>query len=227
MEMLPGCTAITINGAELVLSPLKSIWWKDESTLIVSDVHIGKAAHFRKHGIAIPAEVNKANFWNLSLLLDHYRPERLLILGDLTHSRINVEWHSFVDFRAMYPKMHWLLVDGNHDLLSKRDYQEAAIEVNARYTLGNFLFVHDLAELSELPTQHYVMSGHVHPAVRIKGIGRQSARVDCFYFADQFSILPAFGEFTGRKVIQVKQGDRVYGIAGNEVLEIPTSKLSR
>jgi len=41
---------IHINGNELQLLPEKGIFWTEESALVLSDVHIGKSAHFRRNG---------------------------------------------------------------------------------------------------------------------------------------------------------------------------------
>gem|GEM_PF-6533221 len=51
-----GEQTITFNKQELTLNTQRSIYWKDQKTLILSDLHLGKAAHFRKHGIAIPMD---------------------------------------------------------------------------------------------------------------------------------------------------------------------------
>jgi len=217
----------TIREIDFELHPLKAMWWKNKSSLIVSDLHVGKAAHFRKNGIAIHTNANKNNYWNLSSLLDHYRPERLLIIGDLSHSSSNSEWDSFVDFRKMYNEMNWVLVDGNHDVLSTVDYELAGIDTLSELIEGELRFVHDNTYQDNSKSDLYTLSGHIHPAIRLVGSARQRIRLDCFYFNDREGILPAFGEFTGRKVLKPKKEDQVYAIAENKVIQIPTSKLSR
>lgn len=216
-----------LRGEEFDLHPLKAMYWKDKCTLLLSDIHIGKAAHFRKNGIAIHTNANKNNFWNLSILMDRYKPERLLILGDLSHSQSNSEWDAFVDFRMMYSQMSWVLVDGNHDMNSDNDYQEALISTIPELHESGFRFVHDNSKIENKNNELYSLSGHVHPAIRIKGAGRQSIKLDCFYFGLNEGVLPAFGEFTGRHCIKARKGDALFGIAESAVVEIPISKLSR
>jgi uncharacterized protein len=216
-----------LRGDEFELHPLKAMFWKDKSTLILSDIHIGKAAHFRKNGIAIHTNANKNNFWNLSVLIEEYTPERLLILGDLSHSHSNSEWDAFVDFRMMFTQMTWVLVDGNHDMNTEGDYQEAIISTIPELQESQFRFVHDNSQGIYGSYELYSLSGHIHPAVRIKGAGRQSIKLDCFYFGLNEGILPAFGEFTGRHCIKPRKGDALFGIAESSVVEIPISKLSR
>ena len=83
---------LIINKNILELLPQKAIYWHDTQTLIVSDLHLGKASHFRKHGLPIPMESGIDDLQQLGLLLDIYKPQRLLILGDLFHSDYNQEW---------------------------------------------------------------------------------------------------------------------------------------
>ena len=37
---------ITLQGEQLVLLPERAIFWPDRATLVISDLHIGKAAAF-------------------------------------------------------------------------------------------------------------------------------------------------------------------------------------
>jgi hypothetical protein len=45
------------QGQQIWLSPERCIYWEEQQTLVLSDMHIGKSAHFRKAGIAIPQQV--------------------------------------------------------------------------------------------------------------------------------------------------------------------------
>ena len=44
------------------LSAQRCIFWEEEQSLIVSDLHLGKTGHFRKMGIAVPQAVYKEDF---------------------------------------------------------------------------------------------------------------------------------------------------------------------
>ena len=48
---------IEILGEKLILTNQRVVFWPKESALILSDLHIGKTAHFRKNGIAIPKNI--------------------------------------------------------------------------------------------------------------------------------------------------------------------------
>ena len=74
-------------------------------------------------------------------------------------------------------------------------------------------------------TKAFVFCGHVHPGVRLQGVGRQQIKLPCFYHSTSQLILPAFGAFTGLHILKPKLEDHVYVTTGKEVMEI-TEKLS-
>lgn len=194
--------------------------WRDKSTLIVADIHIGKAAHFRKAGVAIPPDVNRDNLWRLAALLLDHRPERLLILGDLVHSHHNREWDDFVDMRRNFTNCEFVLIRGNHDVLAQNAYDGASIHVHPQMTEDQFSFVHEPGEDDTSNEELVEVCGHLHPAVRLKGAGRQSLRLPCFWLTDRRLVMPAFGAFTGTFAISPAKTDRVYAIAGKRVIEV-------
>jgi hypothetical protein len=42
----------------------------------------------------------------------------------------------------------------------------------------------------------------------------------CFWFGPETGVLPAFGEFTGLAAVDVAAGDRVWVVAGDEVIAV-------
>ena len=214
MNLLP----IEINQHEFQLHPLKAIYWPAKKTLICSDVHIGKAEHFRKNGIALPRLVNTNNFWNLSILFDQLKPERWLVLGDLMHSTLNKEWDDLSDFLANYPNISSHLVRGNHELYRDSVYKDLNFQVSDVLNENSFCFSHESIE--NLEDGIFNFHGHIHPAVRLRGTAGQSLKLPCFYKTSNKLILPSFGSFTGSHTIKPKKDDRIYVIAGNEVKQI-------
>lgn len=209
---------IEIMNQEFHLHPLKAIYWPAQKTLICSDVHIGKAEHFRKNGIALPKLVNSNNFWNLSILFDQLKPDRWLVLGDLMHSTINKEWDDLSDFLGNYPSISLHLVRGNHELYRDSVYKELNFEVSEVLNKSSFCFSHESIE--NLEDGFFNFHGHIHPAVRLRGTAGQSLRLPCFYKTSNKLILPSFGSFTGSHTIKPKKDDGIYVIAGNEVKQI-------
>ncbi|HEX2225031.1 MAG TPA: DEAD/DEAH box helicase, partial [Thermoanaerobaculia bacterium] len=66
----------------------------------------------------------------------------------------------------------------------------------------------------------YALAGHLHPGVIVEGLGRQRERLPCFLFGPRSGLLPAFGDFTGSARVRPKRGDRLYALAGDEVVPI-------
>jgi metallophosphoesterase superfamily enzyme len=64
----------------------------------------------------------------------------------------------------------------------------------------------------------YTLAGHVHPAVTMRGSGRQKERLPCFFLGEHVALLPAFGSFTGAFTVKPGPRDRVYVVADGEVL---------
>lgn len=207
-----------IEVSPFTLLPQRALWWPQRKVLVVSDVHIGKAAHFRKSGIAISSEVNRDNLWRLSGLLLDLMPEHLVVLGDLVHSVYNTEWDAFTDMRANFTGLHLTLIKGNHDVMPVGMFAEAGIEVHDRWCPDRLIFSHE--PLSAVPDQTLNVCGHLHPAIRLKGAGKQSLKLPCFWSSTQRLVLPAFGAFTGNSVIKPEPNDRVIAIAENQLIEV-------
>ena len=60
-----------IHNQTIVFDFRKVVFWKETSSLILSDVHVGKITHFRKNGIPIPSfpslnNLNILKYWNIS-----------------------------------------------------------------------------------------------------------------------------------------------------------------
>lgn len=149
----------------------------------------------------------------------------MVILGDLFHSNVNKEWNQFVEWRKNYRSLEVSLVIGNHDILDKHNYHAGVINLFKKMTQDPFLFIHDLHELQNTTADNdkYILSGHVHPAVKLRGRGRQSMKLPCFYFGTRYGILPAFGSFTGTHIIEPNSHDQVFMIVDTQIL--PAEKL--
>ena len=186
---------LQINNNTLELLPQKAIYWNNTETLIVSDVHLGKASHFRKHGMPIPMESGTDDLHHLDKLLHTHTPQRLLILGDLFHSDYNQEWEYFGALRKKYLGVRFILVRGNHDILKEHHYEKHDIQLETEPVYENgFVFAHNFVKLKE---NEFSISGHIHPGFVLHGKGRQSITLPCFYKKKNTLIMPAFGRLTG------------------------------
>lgn len=207
-----------IVGEEMVLFPQKALFWKKQRILFIADLHLGKINHFRKSGIAVPS---RANDHNLELLMDVIglsKPERIIFLGDLFHSYYNTEWEVVGEVVKHFSSVSFELVLGNHDVMSERQYENKGIIVYDDLTIGPFLFTHHPMET--IPEGVYNMAGHIHPGIHLKGKGRQSLTLPCFYFGSRQAFLPAFGNFTGLALISPEKASKVFVVADNKVMAV-------
>jgi uncharacterized protein len=203
-------------GQELTLLAEKAIFWHNQQTLLVSDLHLGKAGHFRGAGLAVP-QTDSHDLAILTTLLQVWQPRRLLFLGDLFHSKQNLEWQQFANWRKQYPDLQVVLVKGNHDILPLVLYKEANILVIEMLAEYPFVFTH--IPLAAPPPNLYNLCGHLHPAVQITGKGKQKLTLPCFFFGKEVGFLPAFGSFTGLAKLQVAETDEAYLLVGKDVIK--------
>ncbi len=209
------------------LSSARTLFWEDTQTLIVSDLHFGKTGHFRKSGIGVPQNIFKEDLQRLIVQLQVFSCSKLLVVGDLFHSVANKECDLFRRWRDDLPDLSIQLVKGNHDILKNKWYSDAGISViNEGLHVNGLCFTHDHlncqvndnSETRDATT--YTISGHIHPGVRVRGLGRQSLCFPCFYFGEKFAVLPAFSRFTGTALIEPGCGDSVFAIAEGHILKI-------
>ena len=215
-----------LNEEHLVLSNERTLFWENEKTLIVADLHVGKTGHFRKSGIGVPAGVYKEDLQRLLAQILFFKADRLVIAGDLTHSRVNREMDLFRKWRNDFPSLDVHLVRGNHDILDRQWYEEANVRVHEeQMEMGGFLFVHDIFHLKRKPgSGQFAFSGHVHPGITIRGKGKQILRFPCYYFKKNYCILPAFSRFTGTYPVEAEKEDQVYAIVEKEIVAMPLGK---
>lgn len=206
---------IEIRNNTFVLHASGAIFWEDQKILLISDVHLGKISHFRKHGLAIPENAIPENFKRMTNMVELFHPEKIIFLGDLFHSKMNDEWKLFADWVA---SMHLgiILVEGNHDIIGRQNYIDLNVDVCQKLGFGDFLFTHHPMETEGF----YNFCGHVHPGIKLKGMGKQSLKLACFFRRENQLILPAFGEFTGNYLIEPEENELVYAIAHNEVIRV-------
>jgi DNA ligase-associated metallophosphoesterase len=186
---------VEINGAEFTLLPEKALYKADEQLLVIADVHLGKASHFRKEGISIPLAAQMGDYDNLRQLFDKIKPQRVYFLGDLFHSSFNRDWHYFCDLIAKYPGIQFTLIRGNHDLIDEQLFKDICISVTDEIEDEAFIYSHD--ELENIAPGKINIVGHIHPGIILSGMGRQSLKLPCFYLTRTHFILPAFGVLTG------------------------------
>ena len=212
---------VRLAGEDVLLLPERALFWPRAATLVVADLHWGKAASFRAAGIPIPGGSTEADLARLDRALDRTCARRLLVLGDLFHARAGrIATRTLAElrrWRELRETLEIQLVRGNHDRHAGDPPTDLRINcVDAPAFVPPFVLRHEPGEA----TGGYVLAGHVHPAIVLAGPGLQRARLPCFWLRPRGAILPAFGSFTGFGSVDPEPGDRIFVLANEEVLAV-------
>lgn len=212
---------LVVAGERLVLLPERAVYREATGTLIVADTHWGKAATFRAGGIPVPRGTTLHGLHRLEAAVKRSGARRIIFLGDFLHARDGRApgtLAALADWRARNPSLELTLVRGNHDRHAGDPPAALGIEcVHAPLLEPPFAHVHHPAVWEG----SYFLAGHIHPAVRLAGPGRQRERLPCFWFSRHGAVLPSFGEFTGHAPIAPEPGDRIFAVAAPDILEVP------
>lgn len=217
MTGMTGALDITIAGQPATLLPSRALWLPTLDTLVVADLHWGKAAAFRAAHVPVPMGTTANDLARLSHALTSTQAKHLTILGDLLHARTgrHVETlRTIADWRAHHPQVRITLVRGNHDVRAGDPPSILRVLcVDPPHRLGPFVCTHEPAPSNE----GYVLSGHLHPSVSMYGRGRQSVRLPAFVFGPGVGVLPAFSSFTGGGMYERNERDRLFVVADDVI----------
>ncbi|HTN05433.1 ligase-associated DNA damage response endonuclease PdeM [Agriterribacter sp.] len=210
-----------VSGQTLWLCAERCIYWEAQRSLILADLHIGKTGHFRKAGIGVPQTVFKDDMQRLVSTIQFFKPEQLIIVGDMFHSESNKELELFSRWRKDFSSLSIQLIKGNHDILQDQWYKATAIDLHTdALATEHFIFRHNYSISPGESSDKYFFSGHIHPGVYIKGMARQSLRLPCFHFTAHYCTLPAFSRFTGLATVVPEKQDKVFAIVNDRVMLI-------
>jgi uncharacterized protein len=207
------------SGQKLILDPARAIYWPEQKTLFLTDLHLGKVTHFHQAGIAVPGQVVENDYQRLDHLMERYDVHRWICLGDLFHSHWNQEHPLWAAWCKKYPITQWILVEGNHDRYIRKHYHELEMDIYPDLDLDPFYLIHDWKN-ANIPSNRYALSGHLHPSVRLYGQGKQQMKLPCFWFQSKGAYLPAFGQFTGSHTVCPQPTDYTFVVTDHEVIQI-------
>jgi len=226
-----GTAQAGLSVASVPLVPLVegALWWPEERTLVVADLHLEKGSSFARRGQMLPPYDTMATLKRLAAVMARMAPVRVVALGDSFHDRQGGDRLNEADratLRAMTAVSEWIWIAGNHDPEPPRDLGGWA---TGELSIGPLTFRHE-----PLPgNRPGEIAGHLHPTARLVGRGR-SIRRRCFATDGKRLILPAFGTlagglnvldeafrpiFDGRAFHAWMLGDAVHAIAGGRLVD--------
>ena len=213
---------IIIFNNHFYLHKTGAVFWKEKNTLLLADIHLGKVGHFRKSGIPIPRKAEGIFYEKITKLQNSLNFSQIIFLGDLFHSSLNNEWFLFENWvKKSFLKI--ILIKGNHDIISKLKFKQLGVKTYDDFKIQKFFFTHHPKKVNDC----FVFSGHIHPGVRLIGIGKQVMKFPCFIHNKYQMILPSFGGFTGMHLPKIKSDDQVFVITNKEIIEVKGKINSR
>jgi len=183
---------LAVAGQAMRPLPAGALYWEDERTLLVADLHLEKGAAFAALGMLLPPYDTRATLDRLAKVIDAVRPSRVVALGDSFHRRnsaARLHADDLATLLALQRGREWFWICGNHD-----PYLPASIggAVCATLTICGLTLRH---EPSLAPSAREI-AGHLHPVARIAGRGAVIRR-RCFATDGNRLVMPAFGAYAG------------------------------
>ena len=180
-----------LAGVTAVLDCTGAMWLPDDRVLVVSDLHFEKGSHFAERGQFLPPYDTTATLETLERLVESYRPETVISLGDAFHdtrAEARMQEHDAQRLEGLTAKSEWIWILGNHDPLPPARFRGDARE---RCDVAGLRFSHE-------PGDHdaWQVAGHLHPCAVAQKNGR-GVRRKAFVTDGQRMIMPAMGAFTG------------------------------
>ena len=197
----------------------RTLYLPEHQTLLLADLHLGKAETLQAHGLAVPSGTQADDLTRLGAAARETRAQAIVVLGDMVHARAGLTESVVQSFAAWRQTIdaELVLVRGNHDRVLAEAPPEWRLEiVPEALPLGNLLLRHhpDPAE------GFYVLAGHLHPVAKL-GNGRGDAlRLPCFSIGPDLGILPAFTTLAGGSQAPADPAVRCLVTAMDCVIEI-------
>ena len=151
----------------LEMLPSRALFIPETKELLICDIHLGKAEYFQQNGIPLTNNSDKNNFSRIKKIVKNYSPEKLIVLGDLFHSKYSIDktLQKKVEDLPELLKTNVELVLGNHDVGC--DIKNIKI-FDIRKT-KNITFSHEPVNTENIKTLN--ICGHYHPKIYIKNNG--------------------------------------------------------
>ena len=88
----PVCHDIAIAGELVGLHDSGALWWPDENTLIVSDLHFEKASSYARRGVMLPPYDTAATLEKLAEVIDAFHTRYDVTVQVVETAQENVEF---------------------------------------------------------------------------------------------------------------------------------------
>jgi DNA ligase-associated metallophosphoesterase len=187
-----GSQPIEICGKAFIADQSGALYWPEQGALIVADLHLEKGSSGAASGRLLPPYDTRATLMKLAEVVDRYRAEAVISLGDSLHDTGAAGRMAREDLdilRIIQDDRDWLWITGNHDPHIDPALGGAAM---SEVELSGIMLRHE----PKPGRVTHEIAGHLHPAAKLSLHGH-GLRRPCFIGNGTRLVLPAFGAFTG------------------------------
>ena len=199
--------SIEIAGVMLSADLSGALFWKEQSLLVVSDLHLEKGSSFAARGVLLPPYDTVATLSRLAAVVARLDPKTVIALGDSFHDSSAHERLSAPDRNAivaLQARRDWIWISGNHDPALPSDLGGT---VASEVAIGPIVFRHEpTGAIGEI-------AGHLHPKARVATRARSVER-RCFATDGERVVMPAFGAYAGGLSIRDVAFAKIFGAPG-------------
>ncbi|MFP4567672.1 MAG: metallophosphoesterase [Candidatus Woesearchaeota archaeon] len=178
-----------------------SLFIESESTLILSDLHIGQDEAMSANGFLMPRFQYEDLFKETQSIIKETKPKRIILNGDIKHEfgGILKEERSKIKEYIQYLKRgerEVIIIKGNHDAILKPLAERENIALKDFLILKDFFICHGdkLFEDDAFKKSKIIIIGHEHPAITLKD-GPRKEKYKCFllgkYEDKKLIVMPA------------------------------------
>ena len=178
----------------LEMLPSRALLLPQTNELLICDIHLGKGEYFQQNGIPLTNNSDEQNLLRIKNIVKKYSPKKLIILGDLFHSKYSISESLKYKLELLIETLNIKieLIVGNHDIGCKvKNIRSFKFKRS-----NNLIFSH--APLDKYEENILNICGHYHPKIYLKN-AKDKLSFRCFALDQKKHILylPAFGDLTG------------------------------
>src|SRR5580658_4150160 len=180
--------ALEIAGIDMLADLSGTLFWEQQSLLVVSDLHLEKGSSFAARGVLLPPYDTVATLSRLAAVITRHDPRMVIALGDSFHDRAAHDRLSAPDrdaIAAFQVGRDWIWISGNHDPALPPDLGGV---VASEVAIGPIVFRHEPTGTAG------EIAGHLHPKARVATRARWLER-RCFASDGERAVMPAFGAY--------------------------------
>lgn len=221
---MPDEATIEVAGETVALLPERALFLPGRGTLLVADLHLGKAETYRSLGVPMPEGIAEESLERLERVIDRSEAKRVVVLGDLVHCEEGME-DPVIELMARWRRRVSLpisLIGGNHDAAVSIPRSWRIEDDGEGRGLGPFQLQHHPrpADADFDAGDPVVLAGHLHPVLSL-GEGARRVLAHAFVVDPTQVVLPAFTPFArGARVRpDADRGRRIFAIAEGQVVE--------